>query len=331
MHQVPSRHANSVADSLFTATFRVDLTHFNGHALHYDPNGNLVERETDAGSVYYTWDAGDRLIAIQGPHGYAAFRYDHAGRRIEKTVNGHSVQYLYDGLQAVAELQGGALGAVYHTGLMIDEVLARYSAEGDRAHLTDLLGSVLALTDEDGSVSTRYHYSPYGEVLSAGEASDNPLQYTGRENDQTGLYYYRARYYDPVLKRFVSRDPIGLGGGLNFYAYVGGSPIGYVDPEGQRGQRSTGGRSNPQAYNSTARRGPVLRSDNFHRDREAAARKAEFLNRYVPRSQEQLRRDRILIDTVLHRNLENLPDLRHENEYRRWLQERMESAQACRP
>ncbi|QKT03785.1 IPT/TIG domain-containing protein [Ectothiorhodospiraceae bacterium 2226] len=229
-------HGLTVADTPFTATYDADnrLTTFNGHALHYDPNGNLVERETDAGSVYYTWDAGDRLIAIQGPHGYAAFRYDHAGRRIEKTVNGHSVQYLYDGLQAVAELQGGALGAVYHTGLMIDEVLARYSAEGDRAHLTDLLGSVLALTDEDGSLLTRYHYSPYGEVHHAGEDNDNPLQYTGRENDQTGLYYYRARYYDPVLKRFVSRDPIGLEAGLNFYGYVLGDPINFVDPDGLR-------------------------------------------------------------------------------------------------
>ena len=59
-----------------------------------------------------------------------------------------------------------------------------------------------------------------------GEASDNPFQYTGRENDGTGLYYYRARYYSPELQRFISRDPIGLGGGdVNFYRYVGNSPV----------------------------------------------------------------------------------------------------------
>jgi RHS repeat-associated protein len=62
--------------------------------------------------------------------------------------------------------------------------------------------------------------------------SGNPIQYTSRENDATGLNYYRARYYDAVLKRFVSSDPIGLKGGLNTYAYVEGNPITYVDPRG---------------------------------------------------------------------------------------------------
>jgi RHS repeat-associated protein len=64
------------------------------------------------------------------------------------------------------------------------------------------------------------------------DASGNPLQYTSRENDGTGLNYYRARYYDAVLKRFVSSDPIGLRGGLNTYAYVSGSPVSLTDPEG---------------------------------------------------------------------------------------------------
>ena len=66
---------------------------------------------------------------------------------------------------------------------------------------------------EDQQKSNWYAYSPYGESQSLGPDDGNPLQYTGRENDDTGLYYYRARYYDPVLKRFVSEDPIGLMGG----------------------------------------------------------------------------------------------------------------------
>src|SRR6266513_5643548 len=77
-----------------------------------------------------------------------------------------------------------------------------------------------------------YAYSPYGEATALGVDEGNPIQYTARENDQTGLYYYRARYYDPVLKRFISEDPIGLGGGLNTYSYVGGVPTGRVDPTG---------------------------------------------------------------------------------------------------
>jgi RHS repeat-associated protein len=227
------RHGEGVPrdETPLEATYDADnrMLTYNGHALSYDDNGNLIRRETDSGPVIYTWDAHDRLIAIDGPHGSAAFRYDHLGRRIGKTVNGETVQYLYHGLQAVAELQGGAMGAVYHTGLMIDEVLARYTHAGDRVHLTDLLGSVMALTDDDGAIRTRYGYSAYGEMEQWGEGSDNPLQYTGRENDETGLYHYRARYYDPELKRFISRDPIGLLGGFNLYGYVLGDPINNID------------------------------------------------------------------------------------------------------
>ncbi|MFL6621567.1 MAG: RHS repeat-associated core domain-containing protein, partial [Sulfurifustis sp.] len=80
--------------------------------------------------------------------------------------------------------------------------------------------------------TTLYGYSPYGEATQLGESNDNSLQYTGRENDDTGVYYYRARYYDPQLKRFVSEDPIGLDGGSNVYAYVDADPLRQIDPYG---------------------------------------------------------------------------------------------------
>jgi RHS repeat-associated protein len=70
-------------------------------------------------------------------------------------------------------------------------------------------------------------------VSITGEQSENPFQYTGRENDNTGLYYYRARYYSPELQRFISEDPIRFKGGLNFYAYVGNDPINITDPTGE--------------------------------------------------------------------------------------------------
>lgn len=80
------------------------------------------------------------------------------------------------------------------------------------------------LLDDSESITTRYQYEPYGETTTSGAASTNPSQFTGRENDATGLYYYRAWYYRPVLKRFVSEDPIGLTGGTHYYSYVGGVP-----------------------------------------------------------------------------------------------------------
>jgi len=97
----------------------------------------------------------------------------------------------------------------------------------------DALGSVIALTDDTGMVKTTYTYDPFGKVTITGEASDNPFQYTGRENDSTGLYYYRARYYSPELQRFISEDPIGRAGGdVNYFAYVGNNPVNLTDPLG---------------------------------------------------------------------------------------------------
>ena len=78
-----------------------------------------------------------------------------------------------------------------------------------------------------------YAYSAYGEVAVLGPDGGNALQYTGRENDGTGLYFYRARTFDPILKRFTSEDPIGIAGGINVYSYVGGKPTQFIDPDGR--------------------------------------------------------------------------------------------------
>lgn len=99
--------------------------------------------------------------------------------------------------------------------------------------LTDALGSTRALTNAAGNVVQRYDYDPYGNTTATQSGFNNPYQYTGRERDASGMYYYRARYYSSGMSRFISEDPIGLAGGdNNFYAYVGGDPISYIDPEG---------------------------------------------------------------------------------------------------
>jgi RHS repeat-associated protein len=133
----------------------------------------------------------------------------------------------------VQEIENSAVSANYIRTLSIDEPLARLTPNALRFYQTDALGSVIALTDDTGAVKTTYSYDPFGSVTVNGEASDNPFQYTGRENDGTGLYYYRARYYSPELQRFVSEDPIRFrSGDVNFFIYVGNSPLNWVDPFG---------------------------------------------------------------------------------------------------
>lgn len=96
------------------------------------------------------------------------------------------------------------------------------------------MGSIIAISDEQGNIVQRYTYSAYGRILSVQDPNfSQPYRYTGREYDtESGLYYYRARYYDSMIGRFLSKDPIGLLGGFNTYAYVGGNPLNFIDPFG---------------------------------------------------------------------------------------------------
>ena len=126
----------------------------------------------------------------------------------------------------------GASTSTLLTGLGVDEYLTRTDATGTRTRLTDALGSTVALTDAVGAVQSEYTYEPFGATTETGPDA-NPFQYTGRENDGTGLYYYRARYYHPTLQRFISDDPIGFASGeINHFVYVRNRPTRYVDPLG---------------------------------------------------------------------------------------------------
>jgi RHS repeat-associated protein len=120
----------------------------------------------------------------------------------------HEDSQSHDGLDAIRE-RGGAGDAFYLRTLAIDEALARVDGTGTTTYLADLLGSTLALVDASGAPVTTYPYAPFGETAGAGTASPNPFRLTGREEDGTGLYYYRARYYDPGRGRFLGEDPIG--------------------------------------------------------------------------------------------------------------------------
>ncbi|PPT73269.1 RHS repeat-associated core domain-containing protein, partial [Xanthomonas theicola] len=157
----------------------------------------------------YVWDERERLSQIrQGETVIASYRYDGLGRRIEKTEGGTTTQYLYDGLDAVQETQGDTVNPLL-TGLGIDQRYARNDTGGRTYLLTDRLGSTRLLTNAAGNAVQRYDYDPYGTTTQSSTAYTNPYQYTGREKDASGLYYYRARYYRPEWGRFVSEDPIG--------------------------------------------------------------------------------------------------------------------------
>jgi RHS repeat-associated protein len=207
-----------------------ELTSANGTGYEYDPHGNL----TNDGINAYTWNARGQLSGLSGGSGSASFSYDPFGRREQASVNGGNTTYLYDGANVAQETAGGSSQTNYLLGLGLDQRYSRRDSNGTQSYLTDALGSSLALADGEGNIKTTYSYDPFGQSIASGESSSNPYQYTGRENDGTGLQYNRARYYSPSQQRFISQDPLGFGGsGANLYAYAGDDPTGLRDPTGR--------------------------------------------------------------------------------------------------
>ena len=210
-------------------------TTFGDKTLTYDNNGNLTTIVDANGTTTYTWNGRNQLVGISGPGVGASFVYDGLGRREKKTINGNLTEYLFDGVNPVQETSGVTILANILSGLGIDEPLTRTDVQaGSTSHLlSDALGSIIAAADPSGTIQTEYSYEPFGRTTITGVSNSNPLQHTGRENDGTSLYYYRGRYYQPVLQRFISDDPIEfLGGDVNLYAYVGNNPINFTDPFG---------------------------------------------------------------------------------------------------
>ena len=202
--------------------------------LSYDANGNL---QSD-GARTYTWDALDQLSQVTSGSATVAYGYDGLGQRINKNVNGTTTQWLYD------------RGAIYgQYGTSWSNPTARYSytgvdqpllqgqvnADGSDGtanfYLADGLGSVTAMANSNNGTLATQRFDAWGNPI-ASSGTIPQFGYTGREPDETGLVFYRARYYVPGIGRFASRDPSGMAGGLNLYAYVGNNPINRGDPFG---------------------------------------------------------------------------------------------------
>jgi RHS repeat-associated protein len=157
-------------------------------------------------------------------------------------LNGVVTRYVYDQEDILFEFdENDQIKARYTHGPGIDEPISvDRDTDGDGTLETtyyyhyDGLGSVVAMTDIAGNVVQTYVYDTFGNIVQHTGNVENVYTYTGREWDaEAGLYYYRARYYDPTLGRFINGDPIGFAGGdVNFYVYVQNNPVNFVDPNG---------------------------------------------------------------------------------------------------
>ncbi|HXE91368.1 MAG TPA: RHS repeat-associated core domain-containing protein [Terriglobales bacterium] len=211
------------------------LTATSNATYTYDNNGNTLTKTDASGTTQYAWDYENRLVSVTLPdQSVVTFKYDPMGRRIQKSSASGATNYVYDGSRISEEIDtAGFPLARYTATLAVDEPLAIHRRAISSYVETDGLGSVSSLTDSSGSAIGAYVYDSFGSLTSPEGAVTNSVRYTAREFDtETGLYFYRARYYDPSSSRFISEDPIGFKAGINYYRYVRNNPANFTDPKG---------------------------------------------------------------------------------------------------
>lgn len=209
------------------------VTTANAIAMTYDAVGNMITRGTDS----FTYNDANRLSQATLASGTYDYSYDYAGRRISKTTTSQGSTYLYspDGM-LLAELDASGQTVVEYYYVNGERVAFKQNNAVYYVH-TSHLDYPLAVTDSAGSIVWQASTTPFGVVtvqtntLGQSFTPRYPGQY---HDDESSLYYNYFRDYDPELGRYIQSDPIGLAGGINTYAYVGGNPINFIDPDGRK-------------------------------------------------------------------------------------------------
>lgn len=207
----------------------------------YDQNGNTLT----TGGKAFTYDSDNHLMTMTTTGTTASMIYDGDGNRVGKSVNGITTLYLVDDLsptgysQVVEELTGGAVQRQYTYGLQrISEYQIVDGAWTPSFYGYDGGSNVRALSNDVGAITDTYSYDAFGNQVSHAGTTPNNYLYRGEQYDpDLGLYYLRARYYNPATGRFMSRDPLGGRledpASLHKYLYANGDPANGLDPTGR--------------------------------------------------------------------------------------------------
>ena len=226
----------ATASTSYTPNALNEYASVGGVTYGYDAKGNL----TSDGIWTDGYDAENRLLTASKAGISASYAYDPLGRRTQKSGTGVTPTFFVDsGSDEIAEYSSsGALVTRYVPGPAIDEPIAMIPAAGVKTYFhTNKQGSVIAMSGTSAALAEGpYTYDPYGNCFSGAAAcssSGEPYRFTGHRFDaETGLYYYRARYYSSALGRFLQIDPVGYSADLDLYSYVGNDPVDRADATG---------------------------------------------------------------------------------------------------
>ena len=231
----PDVNEISVDDAAMSYSAANRLTNFNGTSIPYDADGNMLK--TPLGNEFgnLTFDSLNQLtdVTISGSAISCSYTYDAEGYRTSKTENGTTTNFVVDpnaelSRVLMATTDGETTYYVYGLGLISEETGTTY-----RLYHYDYRGSTTAMTTLGGAVVDTMFYDAYGNMVKRTGADETPFLYVGKygvETDANGLYYMRARYYNPQTQRFINVDPVS--DGLNWYSYVECDPIMSIDPTG---------------------------------------------------------------------------------------------------
>ncbi len=208
-----------------------------GDSYSYDSRGNLTGIVN--GSAVKTFDASydpeNRPVSISRNGVTADYMYNGLGQRVRADRGGTTTRYCHDADgRLLFETDGsGQITSMYIYGG--GRLVAMRRGGTDYFYHFDKAGSTLLITDAAGNIAATYAYLPFGEATDRTGQIPNPFTYVGAYgvmDEGDGLYFMKARYYDAKTRRFIQRDPLGLGGGENLYSYVGNNPIEKIDPLG---------------------------------------------------------------------------------------------------